>query len=101
MKKISYGLTVASIGLNSGKEGLLAYLKENALESKPPRPVTSDIILHEFFLIYNSIPIKWKMNFSNTIESLVYNLDAIGQVDVLLLTADIADQSSLNNYNLK
>ncbi len=101
LKRISYGLTIATIGLNSGREELLAYLKKNSLESKPFRPFTTDIVVQEFFLVYNTIPIKSKMYFSNTVETLVYNFDAIGKVDVLLLTIDITDQSSLNNYNLK
>ena len=72
MKKITYGLSFGILGsLNSGKEILIEYLKETALQS------ANDLYKSEFLIIFKDVPIKMKIFNVRNIDELIYKYDEI------------------------
>lgn len=94
MKKISYSLRIGLIGSNnSGKELLLNYLEDNAIEKNH-----SDDKF-EVLLIHKEIPFKIKVfpaeNFIEVISEQSINF---GKLDVLIIILNLNDLNSIKEY---
>ncbi|MFX1574791.1 MAG: hypothetical protein ACFFB0_18805 [Promethearchaeota archaeon] len=94
MKKISYSLRIGIVGSKgSRKEIFLDYIKESAIESKTYEEYS------EFFLVFKRIPIKTKIFLAEDIDQLIYDFNRIEKLDVLILTINLNDPSSVHDYN--
>jgi len=94
LKKISYSLRIGLIGSNnSGKELLLNYLEDNAIEKNH-----SDDKF-EVLLIHKEIPFKIKVfpaeNFIEVISEQSINF---GKLDVLIIILNLNDLNSIKEY---
>jgi len=94
LKKISYSLRIGLIGSNnSGKELLLNYLEDNAIEKNH-----SDDKF-EVLLIHKGIPFKIKVfPAENLIEVISEQSINFGKLDVLIIILNLNDLNSIKEY---
>lgn len=94
MKKISYSLRIGLIGSNnSGKELLLNYLEDTAIEKNH-----SDDKF-EVLLIHKGIPFKIKVfPAENLIEVISEQSINFGKLDVLIIILNLNDLNSIKEY---
>ena len=93
MKKISYNLRIGIVGnKNYHEEVFLDNIKDFAIAFNILSPYS------DFFLIYKQIPIKVKIFSAETLEEVINNFDEIEKLDVIILTVNLADTSSIHQY---
>lgn len=95
MKKISYALHIGLIGNNnSGKELILNYLEDNAIEKN----YSDDQF--EVLLVHKGIPFKLKIFLAkNLIEVVSEQPTKFGKLDILILILNLNDLSSIKEYD--
>lgn len=93
MKKISYNLRIGIVGnKNYHEEVFLDNIKDFAIAFNIMSPYS------DFFLIYKQIPIKVKIFSAETLEEVINNFDEIEKLDVIILTVNLTDINSINQY---
>ena len=93
MKKISYNLRIGIVGnKNYHEEVFLDNIKDSAIAFNIMSPYS------DFFLIYKQIPIKVKIFSAETLEEVINNFDEIEKLDVIILTVNLTDINSINQY---
>ena len=96
MKKISYTLNLGLVGSykygeDSGKGIFIDFLKDKAVEYN-----LDDY--HEFLIIFNQIPIRMKIFPVEDFNELILNYDKIKKLDIIVLTLNIYEFNSINEY---
>ncbi|MFX0027841.1 MAG: hypothetical protein ACFE8B_01405 [Candidatus Hermodarchaeota archaeon] len=93
MKKISYNLR---IGIVSNKQ----YYEEVFLDNLRDFAMNSKISENhsEFLIVYKQIPIRLLVFPAENLEEVIYNSNKIEKLDVIILSVDLADRDSLNQY---
>ena len=96
MKKISYTLNLGLVGSyksgeDSGKGIFIDFLKDKAVEYN-----LDDY--HEFLIIFNQIPIRMKIFPVEDINELILNYDKIKKLDIIVLTLNMHEFNSINEY---
>jgi hypothetical protein len=99
LKKITYSLRIGVIGsLNSGKEFVFDYLKEQAIRfSIPPTQHNGNNLL-EFLIVHENVPIKVKIFSTKDLQQAIMNNDKIERLDILIFTLNMHDYNSLNLF---
>ena len=93
MKKISYNLR---IGIVANKQ----YYEEVFLDNLRDFAINSKISENpsEFLIIYKLIPIRLLVFSAESLEEIIYNSNKIEKLDVIILTVNLTDRNSLNQY---
>ncbi len=96
MKKISYTLNLGLVGSyksgeDSGKGIFIDFLKDKAVEYH-----LDDY--HEFLIIFNQIPIRMKIFPVEDFNELILNYDKIKKLDIIVLTLNMHEFNSINEY---
>ena len=93
MKKVSYNLR---IGIVANKQ----YFEEVFLENLRDFAINSKISESpsEFLIIFKQIPIRLLIFSAENLEEIIYNSNKIEKLDVIILTVNLADKNSLNQY---
>jgi hypothetical protein len=52
----------------------------------------------DFFLVFEQVPIKLKIFSAETLEEIISSFDKIEKLDVIILTVNLADNNSINQY---
>ncbi len=100
MKKITYSLRIGIIGsLNSGKEIVFEYLKEQAIRFIMPSKQENEEQFLEYLLIHENVPIKVKTFSTKGIQQAIMNNDKIESLEILIFTLNMHDYNSLNLFN--
>ena len=101
MKKINFSLHLGFAGLkDSRKEIILDLLKQKSIETDYINDVDNSKV-YEFFLVFNQIPIRLKAFLTEDIKEIIKNHDDIKRIDIMLLTLNLYNSSSINRYNKK
>ncbi|TFG08878.1 MAG: hypothetical protein EU539_01030 [Promethearchaeota archaeon] len=103
MKKVSYALNFALVGLNdpsinSGKRKLLEYLNEIAVKHQSKELVLNFQNEIEFLIVFQGIPIKIKLISAENFDDLIYRFDKINHLDVVVLLFSIYHSDTLNEF---
>jgi len=102
LKKVSFALNICLLGsLDSGKEVFMDYLKSSALEMSFINDVGKMIDYHEMLIVYNEIPIKIRIFLSDNLEKVIDYYDKIKNIDVVILSLNLYDVKSLDEYNVE
>jgi len=102
LKKVSFALNICLLGsLDSGKEVFMDYLKSLALEMSFINDVGKMIDYHEMLIVYNEIPIKIRIFLSDNLEKVIDYYDKIKNIDVVILSLNLYDVKSLDEYNVE
>jgi hypothetical protein len=96
LKKISYTLNLGLVGSyksgeDSGKGIFIDFLKDKAVEYN-----LDDY--HEFLIIFNQIPIRMKIFPVEDFNELILNYDKIKKLDIIVLTLNMHEFNSINEY---
>ena len=93
MKKVIYNLRIGIVGNKDYYEEIfLDNIKDLAIDSKILDKYS------EFFLVYKQIPIKVKIFSAETLEEIINNFDEIEKLDVIILTVNLGDTTSMYQY---
>ncbi len=101
MKKISYSLHFGIIGsINSGKQILLDYLGDLAIEFDRNNEDDNEKGYHELLIVHKRVPIKIKVHIANYLNELMHAYEKIKRLDVLIFVLNMAEKNSINDYTL-
>jgi hypothetical protein len=93
LKKISYNLRIGIVGNKDyNKEIFFDNLRDFAIESKISEEFS------EFLIIFKQIPIRVKFFLAKSLEEMIKNYNKIEKLDVIILTIDLSDKKSINQY---
>ena len=93
MKKVIYNLRIGIVGNKDYHEVVfLDNIKDFAIDSKILEKYS------EFFLVFKQIPIKVKIFSAETLEEIINNFDEIEKLDVIILTVNLGDTTSMYQY---
>ncbi|MFX1279276.1 MAG: hypothetical protein ACFFA3_07655 [Promethearchaeota archaeon] len=94
MKKISYNLR---IGIVANKEYYEVIFLDNLRDYATNSKSLDDH--SEYFIVFNRIPIKILTFSAESLEDIIFKANKIEKLDVIILTLDLADKNSINQYD--
>ena len=94
MKKIRYSLRIGIVGnIDYTKEIFLDDIMRFALN------VNSSESYSDFLIVSKDIPIKIKVFLVENLEELIYKFNEIEKLDVIIITVNLFDLKSINQYS--
>ena len=84
--------------LNSGKEIIFNYLKEQSIRTIMPSSQENEDQFIEYLLIHENVPIKAKVFSTKGIQQAIMNNDKIESLEILIFTLNMHDYNSLNLF---
>jgi hypothetical protein len=93
LKKISYNLRIGIVGNKDyNKDIFFNNLRDYAIETKISEEFS------EYLLIFKQIPIRVKLFLAEHLDEIIKNYNKIEKLDVIILTIDLSDKKSINQY---
>jgi hypothetical protein len=96
LKDIVYSINLGLIGTEDSRlEIFIDYLKESSLK------YTSDNLVYEFFLRFESIPIKLRIAIANDFEDLIRRSENFKHFDAIIIAVNLYNNNSISNYTFQ
>ena len=91
---------IAFVGIHdAGKEIILDFFKEKALESDyTSEEIDKDKKVYEFFLVFKQVPINLKVFLAENIKEITFDYETIKRLDIIILALNLYNLSSKNKY---
>jgi len=99
LQKISFSLHIGLVGIqDAGKDIILEFFKEKAIETNYDSEEKTKDKIYEFFLVFKDFPINLKMYLAETIQELTFDYETIKRLDIVILALNLYNLSSKNKY---
>ena len=96
MKDTIYSINLGLIGTEDSRlEIFIHYLKDKALK------YTSENLIYEFYLRFESIPIKLRLAIATDFEDLIRRSEDFKHFDAVLIVVDLYNNNSIQNYTIQ
>jgi hypothetical protein len=96
LKDIVYSINLGLIGTEDSRlEIFIDYLKESALK------YTSENLVYDFFLRFESIPIKVRIAIANDFEDLISRSENFRHFDAIIIAVNLYNNNSISNYTIQ
>lgn len=96
MKDIIFSINLGLIGTEDSKlEIFVDYLKELALKH------TSENLVYEFILKFESIPIKLRVGLASDFENLIRRSEDFKHFDAIIIALNLYNNNSISDYSIQ